>query len=91
MSAAVIADLLPTRLYFVAIRGGVARKDGVEVRLTAAPDLGDGPVDRIDYAPGEIAAVMYPRGPWRDMFDYEVVAAVALLDALTKGARDASA
>lgn len=85
-----IADLLPTRLYFVAMRGGVARMGGVEVRLTEAPDLGNGPVDRVDYAPGEIAAVMYPRNGWRDLSPDEIAAAQALLERLTKEARDAA-
>lgn len=86
-----IADLLPTRLHFAALRGGVARMAGVEVRLTEAPDLGAGPVDRCDYVPGEIAAVMYPRQGWRDMTAEEIDAAKALLERLTKEARDAAA
>lgn len=91
MGPVVIADLLPTRLCFAVLRGGVARLDRVEVRLTQAPDLGAGPVDRIDYVPGEIAAVMYPRESWRDMTADEVRAARALLEKLTKEARDAAA
>ncbi len=86
-----IADLLPTRLWFAATRGGAARLDGVEVRLAEAPDLGAGPVDRLDYVPGEIAAVMYPRQPWRDLTADEIRAAQALLEQLTKEARDAAA
>ncbi len=85
-----IADLLPTRLYFVALRGCVARLGGVEVKLSEAPDLGSGPVDRLDYVPGEIAAVMYPRQGWRDLTPAEIGAAQALLERLTKEARDAA-
>lgn len=33
-------------------RCGSAKRDGVSVALTTAPDLGDGPVNELDYIPG---------------------------------------
>lgn len=76
-----IADLLPTRLYWVGLRG-VARMNGREVRLTVPPDIGV-PLEAIDYAPGEVAAVMPKREGWRDMTAAEVAAARRLLEQLT--------
>ena len=76
-----IADLLPTRLYWVGLRG-VERLNGREVRLSAPPDIGV-PLEAMDYAPGEVATVMPRREGWRDMTPAEIAAARRLLEQLT--------
>ena len=78
----VIADLLPVRLYWVGMRG-VARANGVEVRLTTPPAIGTD-MEAMDYAPGEVALVMPRRQGWRDMTPDEIAAARRLLEQLTK-------
>jgi hypothetical protein len=77
----VIADLLPTRLYWVGLRG-LARMNGREVALSAPPDIGT-TLEALDYAPGEVAVVMPRREGWRDMTAEEVAAARRLLEQLT--------
>lgn len=81
-----IADLLPTRLYWVGLRG-VARMNGREVRLTAPPAIGL-ELDAIDYAAGAdgrvVAIVMPRRAGWRDMRSDEIAAALRLLEDLTR-------
>ena len=76
-----IADLLPTRLYWVGLRG-VARLNGREVRLTAPPDIGV-PLDAMDFAPGQLATVQHPVEGERDMRPEERAAARRLLEQLT--------
>lgn len=87
-----IADLLPTRLVWEAGRGGIARRNGTAVRLSAPPDLGAGPVLAADYVPGQLATVQYRAEGERDMRPAEREAADALLRQLTtKGPIDAPA
>ena len=71
-----ILDRFPTRLYWVGGRG-VARLNGVELRLVECPQFLPGLViDAIDYAPDVVSMVMQRFGGWRDM-DGEQQAACA--------------
>ena len=84
---AVIADLLPVRLVWQQGHGGVARMHGVQVRLTAPPDIGCGPLLALDYVPGELATVQTKFEAERDMHPHEKAAAARLLQELTGGAK----
>lgn len=56
-----------TRLRWDAVKG-VAKLHGVSVALTEPPNLGRGPVFRVDYRPEEAyAVVQYPGQPPRNM------------------------
>lgn len=85
-----IADLLPTRLWWEGGRG-VARLHGREVVLTAPPQVPGLDVVAIDWAPGEASIVMPRNEGWRDLHPHEVAAVRALLEHLTKGLPDAHA
>lgn len=80
-----IADLFPTRLYWVGLRG-VARLRGRECRLTEPPAIGV-EFEALDYAAGAdgtaIAMVMPRRAGWRDMNTDEIAAARRVLEQLT--------
>lgn len=80
-----IADRLPTRLWFEAGRG-VARLNGHSRLLTQPPRLPKTEVCAIDYAPGEALIVQPMHEGWRDLRADEVEAVKALLVELTKGA-----
>lgn len=81
-----IAELFPTRLYWVGMRG-VARLAGREVKLSAPPHLAGVRIDAIDYVPGVLATVMPTRAGWRDMTADERAEANRLLVQLTEGAQ----
>lgn len=68
-------------------RKGAAKWRGVRVVLTAAPDLGDGAVWTLDYAPELGCRQVQRRSVDRSeaMTDEDVRAADALLVQLTKG------
>lgn len=81
-----IADLFPTRLYWVGLRG-VARLNGREVRLSTPPAIGVD-LEAVDYAASAdgtvIAMVMPRRSGWRDMTADEIATARRLLEQLTR-------
>lgn len=81
-----IADLFPTRLYWVGMRG-IARLNGREVKLSAPPHLVGVHIDAIDYVPGVLATVMPTRAGWRDMTAEERAEADRMLAQLTEGAQ----
>lgn len=81
-----IADLFPTRLYWIGMRG-IARLNGCEVKLSAPPHLARVHIDAIDYVPGVLATVMPARAGWRDMTAEERAEAERLLVRLTEGAQ----
>lgn len=80
-----IAELFPSRLYWIGMRG-TARLQGREVKLTAPPHLVGVHIDAIDYVPGVLATVMPSRAGWRDMTAQERAEADRLLAELTKEA-----
>lgn len=82
-----IADLLPVRLVWQHGHGGVARRNGVQVKLSAPPDIGSGPLLALDYVPGELATVQTKFEAERDMTAQEQRAAARLLHELTGGAK----
>jgi len=64
---------------------GIAKSQGMTITLTAAPDLGRGPVHFVAYrpeeGPGEIQT--HPKEPRRIMDHIEVHAATELLRSMT--------
>ena len=74
-----------TRLRFHG-SAGIAKMHGMTVTLTAAPDLGDGPVHAIEYTPEIGLAQVQPRAidPVRDMTRFEIAIADSILRQLTE-------
>jgi hypothetical protein len=65
---------------------GIAKRHGMTVTLTAAPDLGNGPVHAIEYTPEIGVAQVQPRAvdPVRDMTRFEIAVADSMLRQLTE-------
>ena len=62
-----IADQLPTRLYWIGMRG-FARLNGNHVKLSAPPQVLPGlTIDGIDYSPGHVCMVLPRHAGWREM------------------------
>lgn len=70
----------PTRLLWSASGSGIARHDGVEVRLRRRPELPALPgMTELDYIPGEVGEVRIGCDRKRDLTTHEINAITACL------------